>query len=84
MARCRIASGTTSPSSPPHGNPPDELEAGVLVSLPEMKPGTVLLIVGFVYTYAMIRTKALLESPNRLTLCEYVITKRACSVLAKF
>ena len=48
-----------------------------------MKPCTVLLIVGFVYTYAVIRTKTLLEGPDRMTICEYIITKRACSVLAK-
>jgi hypothetical protein len=48
-----------------------------------MKPFTVLLILGGVYTYAMARTKALLESPDRMTICEYIITKRACSVLAK-
>jgi len=48
-----------------------------------MKPFAVLLVAGFVYTYAAMRTKTLLESPNRMTLCEYIITKRACSILAK-
>jgi membrane protease YdiL (CAAX protease family) len=48
-----------------------------------MKPFAVLLIAGCVYTYAAVRTKSLLESPNKMTLCEYIITKRACSVLAK-
>ena len=48
-----------------------------------MKPLTLLLILGAVYAYAMIRTKALLEGPGKMTLCEYVITKRACSVLSK-
>lgn len=49
-----------------------------------MKPMTLLLVLGSVYTYAMVRTKTLLESPDKMTVCEYVITKRACSVLAKF
>ena len=48
-----------------------------------MKPCIVLLVVGFVYAYAMVRTKTLLESTGRMTLCEYIITKRACSVLGK-
>jgi len=48
-----------------------------------MKGFIVILILVFVYTYAMMRTKALLEGPNRMTLCEYIITERACSVLAK-
>lgn len=48
-----------------------------------MKPVTVVLIAGFVYIYAVVRTKTLLEGPNRMTLCEYVITQRACTALAK-
>jgi len=48
-----------------------------------MKPFAVLLIAGCVYAYATIRTKTLLEGPNRTKLCEYIITKRACSVLAE-
>ncbi|MGH9647858.1 MAG: hypothetical protein ACRD4E_13695 [Bryobacteraceae bacterium] len=48
-----------------------------------MKPLAVLLIAGFVYTYAAMRTKMLLESPTKMTICEYIITKRACSVLAQ-
>jgi hypothetical protein len=48
-----------------------------------MKPVAVLLIAGFVYTYAAIRTKVLLESPNGMTICEYIFTKQACRVLAK-
>ena len=55
----------------------------MLIQLPDMKPLTLLFILGFVYTYAMVRTKTLLEGPKRMTICEYVITQRVCSVLAK-
>ena len=48
-----------------------------------MKPLVLFLLLGSVYTYATIRTKRLLESPNKMTLCEYIITQRVCSVLAK-
>jgi len=68
--------------------PFDSLGGNVLAKLrdwlQDMKPMTLLLLLGSVYTYAMVRTKTLLESPDKMTICEYVITKRACSVLAKF
>ena len=38
---------------------------------------------GGMYTYAVIRTKTLLESPDKMTICEYIITKRACGALEK-
>jgi len=61
---------------------PFDMEGSVL-ALQAMKPFAVLLMAGCVYAYATIRTKTLLEGPNRTKLCEYIITKRACSVLAK-
>lgn len=84
MAPYPPASGIIWLNSPPHGNTARRIGRQRAYLNCAMKPFAVLLILGGIYTYAAMRTKTLLAGPGRKTLCEYILTKRACSVLAKF
>lgn len=61
----------------------EQLVPGVLSSLRDMKPLTILIIVGTLYTYAMLKTKSLFEGPTHMKICDYQFAHRTCDFLAQ-
>ena len=61
----------------------EPLVHGVLSNLRDMKPLTVLIIVGTLYTYAIVKTKSLFEGPTHMKICDYQFAHRTCEFLAK-
>jgi hypothetical protein len=49
-----------------------------------MKPLAVLIILGTLYAYALVKTRALFEGPTRMKICEYKFAHRACDLMAQF
>jgi hypothetical protein len=61
----------------------DRLVPSVLSRMRAMKPLAILIILGALYSYALLKTKSLFEGPNRIKICEYQFAHRTCGFLAQ-